>query len=420
MLLAEARGFEPPVPFEGDNSLAVSPIRPLWHASIGLPEVTRPFSQYPLTAGGIAYTAPAYAVDVTTRLRPELAGLPVYVPGKTVPGSIKLASNETVFGPLPSVRAAIERAACAVNRYPDNACVALKAALAEHLGPAFGPQHVAVGNGSVSLCQQLVQITTSAGDEVVMGWHTFELYPPLVQIAGAVSVKVPLTNHTYDLDAMLAAVTDRTRLIFVCNPNNPTSTVVDPGALARFVDAVPPHILVAIDEAYLEYIRDGMAPDSLALARDHGNVVVLRTFSKAYGLAGLRVGYAVGPAELISALDQVHLPFSVTNISQAAAVACLQAADELLARTDAVVAERTRVGATLRDAGYAVPPTQANFVWLPLGPRSADFVARAADAHLVVRPFGADGVRITIGAPDENDALLDFARAWIASGEESR
>ena len=131
-----------------------------------------------------------------------------------------------------------------------------------------------------------------------MGWHSFELYPPLVQIAGAASVKVPLKDHTYDLDAMLAAITDRTRLIFVCNPNNPTSTVVDPGALARFVAAVPPHILIAIDEAYVEYIRDGMAPDSLELVRAHrSNVVVLRTFSKAYGLAGLRVGYAVGPAD---------------------------------------------------------------------------------------------------------------------------
>ena len=351
---------------------------------------------------------------MTARLRPELVGLPVYVPGKTVPGSIKLASNETVFGPLPSVRAAIDKATDKVNRYPDNACVQLKAALAEHLDSDFSPEHVAVSCGSVSLCQQLVQISASAGDEVVMGWHSFELYPPMVQVSGAISVKVPLTDHTYDLDAMLAAVTDRTRLIFVCNPNNPTSTVVDPDALARFVDAVPPHILIAIDEAYVEYIRDGMAPDSLALARTRSNVVVLRTFSKAYGLAGLRVGYAIGPPDLITALDKVFVPFSVTNVSQAAAIAALDAADELLARTDALVAERARVSAGLRDAGYTLPPTQANFVWLPLGPRTMDFVEQAANAHLVVRPFAPDGVRVTIGAPEENDALLRFARDWIA------
>ncbi|MCV7091498.1 pyridoxal phosphate-dependent aminotransferase [Mycobacterium interjectum] len=354
---------------------------------------------------------------MTARLRPELAGLPVYVPGKTVPGSIKLASNETVQGPLPSVRAAIERATDTVHRYPDSANVRLKAALTKHLGSDFAPEQVAVSCGSVSLCQQLIQITASAGDEVVMGWHSFELYPPMVQIAGAVAVKVPLADHTFDLYAMRAAVTDRTRLIFVCNPNNPTSTVVDPDALARFVEAVPPHILIAIDEAYVEYIRDGMAPNSLELARARSNVVVLRTFSKAYGLAGLRVGYAVGNPDVITALDQVYVPFAVTSISQAAAIAALDAADELLARTDAVVAERSRVAGGLREAGYALPPSQANFVWLPLGPHTSDFVTRAADARIVVRPFAPDGVRITIGAPEENDALLGFARDWIKENQ---
>lgn len=351
---------------------------------------------------------------MTARLRPELVGLPVYVPGKTVPGSIKLASNETVFGPLPSIRAVIARATDNVNRYPDSACMQLKAALANHLGPEFAPEHVAVGCGSVSLCQQLIQISASTGDEVVMAWHTFELYPPLVQVAGAVAVKVPLTDHTHDLDAMRAAITDRTRLIFVCNPNNPTSTVVDPDALVRFVDAVPPHILVAIDEAYVEYIRDGLAPRSVELAMTRGNVVVLRTFSKAYGLAGLRVGYAIAQPELITALEKVYVPFSVTSVSQAAAVASLEAADELLARTDALVAERARVAGALREAGYTLPATQANFVWLPLGPRTTDFVQQAASERLVVRPFAPDGVRVTIGAPEENDALLRFARDWIS------
>jgi histidinol-phosphate aminotransferase len=334
-----------------------------------------------------------------------------------VPGAIKLASNETVFGPLPSVRAAIERATDIVNRYPDNGCVQLKAALAEHLGSDFAPEHVAVGCGSVSLCQQLIQITASAGDEVIYGWRSFELYPPLVLVSGATPIQVPLTDHTFDLYAMLAAVTERTRLIFVCNPNNPTSTVVDPDALARFIQAVPPHILIAIDEAYVEYIRDDMAPASLDLVRIHSNVVVLRTFSKAYGLAGLRIGYAVGHPDLITALDKVYVPFTVSSLAQAAAIASLAAADELLARTDALVAERARVGAALRDAGFTLPPTQANFVWLPLGPRTLDFVKQAADARIVVRPYGTDGVRVTIGAPDENDALLRFAREWITQSE---
>ena len=346
-----------------------------------------------------------------------LAGLPVYVPGKTVPGAIKLASNETVFGPLPRVRAAIERATDVVNRYPDNGCVELKAALAKHLGSDFAPEHVAVGCGSVSLCQQLVQITASVGDEVIFGWRSFELYPPQVQVAGASAIKVPLTDQTFDLDAMLAAVTERTRLIFVCNPNNPTSTVVAPDALARFIQAVPSHILIAVDEAYVEYIRDGMVPDSLGLVRAHSNVVVLRTFSKAYGLAGLRIGYAIGHPDLVAALDQVYVPFTVSSLAQAAAIASLDAADELLARTDALVDERDRVSAGLRDAGFVLPPSQTNFVWLPLGPRTLNFVKQAADARLVVRPYGTDGVRVSVGAPEENDALLRFARDWITHTE---
>lgn len=349
-------------------------------------------------------------VGVTARLRPEIAALPAYVEGKTVPGSIKLASNETVFGPLPSVAAAIERAADTINRYPDNGYAQLRARLAAHVG--FAPEHVAAGCGSVSLCQQLIQITAGPGDEVMFGWRSFEIYPLQVRTAGATPVQVPLREHTYDLDAMAAAITDRTRLIFVCNPNNPTSTVVDPEALERFVAAVPSHILIAIDEAYVEYIRDGLLPDSLGLARRYPNVVVLRTFSKAYGLAGARLGYAVGDPEIITALGKVYVPFSVSTLAQAAGIACMDAADELLARTDAVVAERTRVAAALRDAGYALPSSQANFVWLPLAARTADFVAAAAEARIVVRPYGSDGVRVTIGAPEENDALLRFAQTW--------
>lgn len=351
---------------------------------------------------------------MTARLRPELADLPAYTPGKTVPGAIKLASNETVHGPLPSVRAAIAAAAETINRYPDNGYVELKEHLAKHVD--FAPEHIAVGCGSVSLCQQLIQITSSIGDEVIFGWRSFEIYPLQVRVAGATAVQVPLRDYTYDLDAMLAAITDRTRLIFVCNPNNPTSTVVDPDELARFVAAVPSDILVVIDEAYVEYIRDGMLPDSLGLARSQPNVVVLRTFSKAYGLAGLRIGYAVGDPDVITALGKVYVPFTATTVSQAAAIASVHAAEELLARTDVVVEERRRVCAELTNLGYAFPPSQANFVWLPLSPaETPDFVEQAADARVLVRPYGTDGVRVTIGAPEENDTFLAFARSWIAS-----
>lgn len=352
------------------------------------------------------------------RLRPELADLPAYTPGKTVPGAIKIASNETVHGPLPSVRATIERAVGGINRYPDNGYVELKERLAKHVN--FTPEHISVGCGSVSLCQQLIQITSTVGDEVLFGWRSFEIYPLQVRTAGASPVAVPLTDHTYDLDAMLAAITDRTRLIFVCNPNNPTSTVVDPDALSRFIDAVPAHILVVLDEAYIEYIRDRLVPDTFALVRAHSNVVVLRTFSKAYGLAGLRVGYAVGDPHIITALSKVYVPFSATSISQAAAIACLDAADELLARTDAVVAERIRVTTVLRDAGYLVPPSQANFIWLPLVGDAGRFAADAANNRVIVRPYGEDGVRVTVASPDENDAFLTFATHWITGQEPQR
>ena len=352
------------------------------------------------------------------RLRPELADLPAYTPGKTVPGAIKLASNETVHAPLPGVRAAIAAAADTVNRYPDNGHVELKEHLARHLSPTgdIRPENISVGCGSVSLCQQLIQITCGAGDEVIFGWRSFEVYPLQVRVAGAVPVQVPLRDHTFDLDAMATAITDRTRLIFVCNPNNPTSTVVDPDELARFVAAVPSDVLVCIDEAYVEYIRDDLLPDSLALARAHPNVVVLRTFSKAYGLAGLRVGYAVGDPEVIIALGKVYVPFTASSIAQAAAIASLQAADELFARTDAVIAERRRVSGELAELGYTFPPSQANFVWLPLGARTAAFAADAADAGVLVRPYGDDGARVTIGAREENDAFLRFAKAWITQG----
>jgi histidinol-phosphate aminotransferase len=355
---------------------------------------------------------------VPARLRPELADLPAYTPGRTVPGAIKIASNETVYGPLPSVRAAIEKAIAGINRYPDNGYVELKERLAKHVN--FAPEHISVGCGSVSLCQQLIQITSTVGDEVLYGWRSFEIYPLQVRTAGATPVQVPLADHTFDLDAMLAAITERTRLIFVCNPNNPTSTVVDPEALVRFVEAVPPRILIVLDEAYIEYIRDDLVPDSFGLVRAHSNVVVLRTFSKAYGLAGLRVGYAVADPDIITALSKVYVPFTATSISQAAAIACLDAADELLARTDAVVTERTRVTAALRGFGYEVPPSQANFVWLPVDGHAQRFASDAANARIIVRPYGDDGVRVTVASPEENDMFLAFAAHWITEQDTQR
>ena len=345
---------------------------------------------------------------MTARTRPDLDAIPGYIPGRTVAGAIKLASNETTAGPLPSVRDAIADAAAGVNRYPDNAATALTDALADFL--VVPSANVVVGCGSVSLCQELVQATCSAGDEVVFGWRSFEAYPIVTLVAGATAVRVPLTDDdVHDLDAMAAAVTDRTRLMFVCNPNNPTGTVVDPADLDRFLDTVPEHVLVVLDEAYFEYTDRRI--DGVEVGRTRPNVMVLRTFSKAYGLAGLRVGYGVGAPSVVTAMKKVHTAFSVSSVAQSAAIASLAASDELLSRTEIVVAERARLRDGLREVGYQVADSFANFVWLPLGAASGRFSADATDARILVRAYGDDGVRVTVGDPHENDAFLDFAAA---------
>ncbi|WP_028476073.1 histidinol-phosphate transaminase [Nocardia sp. CNY236] len=346
---------------------------------------------------------------MTAQIRPDLDSIPAYTPGRSYPGAVKLASNETTLAPLPAAAKAISEAVDVVNRYPDNQVVELRAALADFLDVGF--DNVAVGCGSVALCQELVQITcSSVTDEVLFAWRSFEAYPIVTKVGNATAVQVPLTHDSvHDMDALAAAVTDRTKLIFVCNPNNPTGTAVGAAELTRFLDSVPPHILIVLDEAYYEYVRLTDRPDGVELGRTRPNVVVLRTFSKAYGLAGLRVGYAVGDPAVIGALLKVHIPFSVNRLAQAAAIASLEARHELLDRTDLLVAERERVRDALVTAGYRVPPSEANFVWLPLGARSAEFGEASAEAGVLVRPYGADGVRVTIGDPAENDAFLHFA-----------
>ncbi|MEV0682247.1 histidinol-phosphate transaminase [Nocardia sp. NPDC050378] len=347
---------------------------------------------------------------MTARIRPDLATIPAYVPGRTHPDAVKLASNETTFGPLPSAAKAIAAAAEQANRYPDNQVTELRTALAEFLGVSVA--NVAVGCGSVALCQELVQITCDATtDEVVFAWRSFEAYPIVTQVGNATSVPVPLTaDHRHDLDAMADAITERTKLIFVCNPNNPTGTAHPGAELERFLDRVPPHVLVVLDEAYFEYLRLPET-DGIEIGRTRPNVVVLRTFSKAYGLAGLRVGYAVGDPEVITALLKVHIPFSVNRVAQAAAIASLEAHGELLDRTDVLITQRAQVRGALLAAGYEVPPSEANFVWLPLGAHSLAFAEASAAVGVLVRPFAGDGVRVTIGDPHENERFLAFATA---------
>ncbi len=346
---------------------------------------------------------------MTVRTRADLESLPVYVPGRTIPGAVKLASNEVSAGPLPSVVAAIAAAAAGVNRYPDNGATALLERLAARLGV---PQsRLAAGCGSVTLCQQLVQATCGRDDEVLFAWPSFEAYPLITQVAGVRQRTVPLRlDYTHDLPAMRDAITPATRLVFVCNPNNPTGTAVRRDELVAFLDAVPDGVLVALDEAYHEFVTDPAVPDGVTLNRD--NLAVLRTFSKAYGLAGLRVGYCVAPEPIIAALRTVSVPFSVNSLAQVAALASLDAADELLARCRGIAAERDRVRAELLSMGYPVPDSQANFIWLPLGERTTAFTTHCLDHKIVIRPFPNTGARITISDPGENDTFLAAARTF--------
>jgi histidinol-phosphate aminotransferase len=354
--------------------------------------------------------------------RPVVTALPAYRPGRNpadlareigVERAVKLASNEVAFPPLPAVLEAIRATAGETNRYPDNAASVLTAALAERYGVA--PDQVAAGCGAVTVCQELAQAYNDPGTSLVFAWRSFEMYPLLAQVAGARDVRVPLvpgtpggTPDTHDLDGLLAAVDESTRLLFVCNPNNPTGTAVRRAELERFLDAVPAETLVVLDEAYREFVTDPDVPDGVELMRGRPNVAVLRTFSKAWGLAGLRVGYLLAEDPAVAeSVRKTHVPFSVSTLAQAAAVAALASEAEVRERCAAVVAERTRLTAALRGRGLAVSDSQANFVWLPLGERTAEVAAGLESRAVITRPFAGEGLRVTVGTPEEDDVFLD-------------
>jgi histidinol-phosphate aminotransferase len=350
--------------------------------------------------------------------RPHVAQIPAYVPGRPPtprPGltTYKLSSNENPYPPLPGVVEAANAAVAVMNRYPDMGNTALYDALSARHGVPV--ENLAAGTGSVALIYQLLTAFCDPGDEVVYAWRSFEAYPIAVQSAAATSVQVPVTaDGRHDIPAMLAAVTDRTRVVMACTPNNPTGPAVTATELDALLAGVPPHVVVVVDEAYNEFVRMADPIDGLAVQRAHPNVVVFRTFSKAYGLAGFRVGYAVAVPEIAAALRAVSLPFGVSGVAQAAAVASLEAETALLERVDALVAERDRVVAGLRDVGWDVPEPQGNFVWFDLGERTTAFAAAAEEAGIVVRPFAGDGARVSIGEPEANDRVIRVASAFAS------
>ena len=348
------------------------------------------------------------------RTRPVLDALAAYKPGKRPAvgeDTVRLASNETPFPPLPQVTAAVAQALADGHRYPDPSATALVAALAAHHG--VDDDQVSVGCGSVALVQQLLQLTVDQGAEVVYAWRSFEAYPILARIAGGTSVQVPLRDGRHDLDAMAAVVTEQTAVVFLCSPNNPTGPALAAADVRRFLASVPPSVVVVLDEAYAEFVTDPAAVDGRQLLAEHANLAVLRTFSKAYGLAGLRVGYCLASPHLTGAMRKVQLPFAVNALAQAAAVASLGAQDELRERVATVVGQRERVRPALQEMGFVVPPSQGNFVWLELGDDSLRVAATLEAAGVLVRPFAGNGVRVTVTTPAESDRLLAAARASI-------
>ena len=338
--------------------------------------------------------------------REELRAIAAYKAGRdAAPGAVKLSSNENPFPPLPGVEAAIADVAGAVNRYPDFGSDLLTHTLAKWLD--VESTQLTLGTGSVAVLSQVITAMAGRGDEVVFPWRSFEAYPILVQLSGARAVRVPLRHdHTHDLDAMANAVSDATRVVLVCTPNNPTGTTVSRSDLERFLERVPRTVLVAVDEAYVEFVRDPASPDALGLVAHWPNLVVLRTFSKAYGLAGVRVGYGIGSTTLMTEIRKAQLPFGVTALAERAAIAALAGRGELLRRVDALVAERSRVQRVLAEMPYEIPDAQGNFIWLPLAEAADDFARACEQGGVVVRSFSGDGVRVTIGEPFANDRWL--------------
>ena len=289
--------------------------------------------------------------------------------------------------------------------------VALSQDLAERFSVSI--DELALGTGSVGVLQQFVQATCDENGEVIHAWRSFEAYPIVAAVNGAKSIGIPLrADESHDLSAMLEAITPKTRLILICQPNNPTGVAAKSEELRQFIDQVPDEITIVLDEAYIEFVTDPAIPDGVELFREYSNrenLAILRTFSKAYGLASLRVGFAIAAPLVASALRKCAVPFGVSGPAQAAAIAALTCEPQLLRRVSAITAERTRVITGLREIGWITPDSQGNFVWLRLGEETNAFSELCSRHGLSIRAYGTDGVRVTIGEVPANDRLLEVA-----------
>jgi len=352
-------------------------------------------------------------------IKPHIRGLEPYQPGKPIEelerelgleGCIKLASNESPIGPSPKAMAAVREALAEVHRYPDGASFALRERLAGRL--EVDPAQLVFGAGADEILELLAKVLLGPGDEAVFAWPSFAMYPVVVQGMGATAVRVPLTRElTHDLPAMAAAVTDRTRLVFVCNPNNPTGTSVGAEAFDRFIELLPDHVVVAVDEAYFEFVRRSDFPDSLGWVRRRPGTIALRTFSKIFGLAGLRIGYGVADRELAGYLQRARHPFNVNRLAEVAALAALDDAEHA-DRARAINAEGIDyLRSELRALGMETWPTDANFLLAKAQPDTAERLLREGIIVRALSGFGMPGhIRISVGLPEENERLVKTLR----------
>lgn len=364
-------------------------------------------------------------MDWDAAIRPELEPMVPYAPGLRASEVrersgheriLKLSSNEHPCGPFPVALHALEAVLPRLNRYPDGSARALRRALCAHL--AISDEQLSIGNGSNELIRLIAQAVLRPGDEVVFAWPSFVVYPMVTQMFGATAVKVPLTEgEEHDLEAMAGAITDRTRIVFLCNPNNPTGTIYHRDGFERFMERVPPHVLVVVDEAYFEFVTDDRYPDGLEWFDGERPIVVLRTFSKIYSLAGLRIGYAAVPAPLGRALDKVREPFNVNTAAQVAAYYSLGDEAEVERRKKENQEQKTYLYSAFDRLGISYVPSETNFVYLKTE-RPVEVFEALLGEGVIVRDFGtAPALRVGIGTPEDTQATIEaFEKVVTALG----
>lgn len=359
------------------------------------------------------------------RPRAVVAAMPAYRPGKGIKqaeaehgitNAIKLASNENPAPPVDPIVAAVQAAAAGLNRYADHRAGDLRSAIAASLG--VNDDQVTLGAGSSGLLQQLCMTYIEPGDEVVYPWRSFEVYPVFTALMAGVPVPVPLdADLGFDIDGLVAAITPRTKLVFLATPNNPIGNATTVTELRSLLERVPADVVVCIDEAYREFLDPGFGNPVTELLPEFPNAIVTRTFSKAHGLAGARVGYAIGDARVIAAMDRTALPFAVSALAQAGALAELDHPSVIAVGVNAILAERARVEVELSAAGWTFPNHQGNFVWLATAQATDEVALEVERNGVIVRPFSGEGIRVTIGTGSENDRFLSaLAAACEAAG----